>query len=208
MGEIIKSIKRPGGFEITSRAISFCAFRKGATILDLGCGQGATVDYLTGHGFEAFGIDSNPVNICLQNNLIIASAETIPFPDSSIDGVIMECSFNLVNDQMAALKECLRVLKPEGRLIISILYARGDEEVHVQSSLGQIESKDTIINKLIDSHFFPELFEDYSDHLRTMWGQMIFDKGAKAFYCELGISPEKLKGVKCGYCLIIAKKSN
>ena len=205
MGEIIKNIKRPGGFEITNRAISFCAFRKGARLLDLGCGQGATVDHLTEQGFEAFGIDSNPSNICSQNNLIIASASTIPFSDSSINGIMMECSFNLMKDQKVALQECLRVLKPDGKLIISILYARGKTEL-THGSLGLIETKENIMRKLEASGFCPELFEDYSDHLRTMWGQMIFDKGRDAFYCDLGISTEKLKEVKCGYCLIVAKK--
>ena len=205
MGCTVKNIRRPGGFEITNRAISFCSFSKGAKILDLGCGQGATVDHLTNQGYEAFGIDSNPANISPQSNLITASAETIPFPDSSMDGIMMECSFNLMDDQQSVLKRCFEVLKPEGRLIISVMYARGKTEL-INGSIGRIETKEDLLHKLEANNFCPELFEDYSKELRTMWGQMIFDKGAKAFYCELGASPEKLKTAKCGYCLIVAKK--
>ena len=206
MGKIVKSIKRPGGFEITNRAISFCKFDKGAKILDLGCGEGATVDFLTDKGFEAAGIDRNPANINLQKNLLVGLAETMPFQNSSMDGIIMECSFNLMDDQKTVLKRCFEVLKPAGKLIISVLYARGKTNLINGSCIGLVETKEDIIQKLEGSNFCVELFEDYSTELRTMWGQMIFDQGAKAFYCDLGVCPEKLKEVKCGYCLIVAKK--
>ncbi|NJO87604.1 MAG: hypothetical protein HC831_00575 [Chloroflexia bacterium] len=51
-----------------------------------------------------------------------------------------------------------------------------------------------------------EVFEDHSQHLKTLWGQTIFEKGAKAFYCDLGVSPEQMKRIRCGYYLIVAKK--
>lgn len=206
METIEKNIKRPGGFRITDRAISFCGFCKGSKILDIGCGEGTSVDYLIDKGFEAFGIDNKPVNPALQQNLTIGAAENLPFLNSSMDGIMMECSFNLMDNQQAVLKRCYDVLKPAGRLIISVMYAQGEAKLDNCSCIGQIAPKNEIIQKLKTNGFSVELFEDYSKELKTMWGQMIFNMGAKAFYCEMGITPEKFKEVKCGYCLIVAKK--
>ena len=202
-----RSIYRPGSFVITDKALSYCSFPSKAKLLDIGCGTGATVLHMiNNYNFDAFGIDKN-----LKNNsakyLIKALAEDIPFLAASKDGVIMECSFSLMDDQEKVLKECYRVLKNDGRLIISEIYARG-EAAQLNGCLGFVDTKENLIYKLECNNFKIELFEDFSHHLQSMWGQMIFEKGAKSFYKELGVCYEKLKQVKCGYCLIIARKEN
>ena len=199
-------INRPGGFVITDRALNFCAFSDGAKILDLGCGTGATVNHIVKNfGFEAFGLDKNIENSVISDKLAKASAEDIPFASNSMDGIIMECSFSVVENQAKVLEECFRVLKADGSLIISDMFARG-ESAFLQGCLGRIETKENIINFIENNGFKIILFEDYSKSLQEMWGQMIFDKGAKAFYCELGVSPEIMKRIKCGYFLIVAVK--
>jgi arsenite methyltransferase len=37
---------RPGGLALTERAMALCALPAGARVLDVGCGAGATVEYL------------------------------------------------------------------------------------------------------------------------------------------------------------------
>ncbi len=203
MEEVKKNIKRPGGFEITSKALSFCSFKKGSRIIDLGCGSGATVDFLTSEGFEAYGIDNDTKKTRPQINLINGSAEKIPFPESSVDGVFMECSFTLMNDQRAVLNECYRVLKPGGRLVISSLYARGDP-AYIKDGFGHIDRKEDIVLKIENNGFDIELFEDHSGHLPAMWGQMIFERGLDSLYNSLGVDHEKMKSIKAGYFLLIA----
>jgi len=199
---------RPGGFIITDAAINFCSFPEGAKILDLGCGSGATVDYVKqNYGFDVYGLDKNLESRNAHNNLINASAEEIPFPAESMDGVIMECSLSVMEDQDSVLKECDRVLKADGFLIISDMYARG-EPAHLKGKLGCIDTKENLINILENNGFTLEFLEDFSNHLQTMWGQMIFEKGAESFYADLGVCAETLKSVKCGYCLIIARKKD
>ncbi|MDY0094122.1 MAG: class I SAM-dependent methyltransferase [Candidatus Vecturithrix sp.] len=201
-------INRPGGFIITDRAISFCGFQKGAKLLDLGCGSGATVDYLRdNHGFEAYGIDTHPKPSRVQHYLINASAETLPLPAVCLDGVLMECSFSLMDDQERVLQECFRVLQPGGRLIVSTLYARR-ESAKLNSCLKRIDTKDDLVVLIEHNGFLIELFEDYTHDLKTMWGQMIFEQGTHAFYCDLGVAPETMKRIQCGYCLMIAAKKN
>lgn len=201
-----KELKRPGGFLITERAISLCRFSTGAKLLDLGCGSGATVEYLINkYGFDVSGIDINLEQELSSEKLLKALSEEIPFPDRFADGIIMECSFSLMENQAEVLKECFRVLKENGSLIISDMYAR-DEPAKFSGCLGNIETKENIVSLLEKSLFNIEHFEDFSHHLHTMWGQMIFDKGAESFYCDLGMSQEVLKKVKCGYFLLIASK--
>ncbi|MCL5290189.1 MAG: SAM-dependent methyltransferase, partial [Firmicutes bacterium] len=36
---------RPGGFTLTDKAVQYCGFKPGTTVLDLGCGTGATVEH-------------------------------------------------------------------------------------------------------------------------------------------------------------------
>ena len=199
-------LNRPGDFIITDRAIDLCSFQSGARLLDIGCGSGATVNFLREkYKFEAFGIDIDLQN--QQSNLIRASAEQIPFVTSSMDGVLMECSLSIMKDQVIVLNECSRVLKDNGKLIISDMYARG-EPAHLNGCLGRVDLKENIIRIIESNGFIVELFEDYTHYLQTMWGQIIMDKGAQEFYCSLGVSPEVMKRIKCGYCLIVATKSS
>lgn len=48
----------------------------------------------------------------------VSSAEDTPFPDGSCDTVIFFASFHHVQDPTATLRECARVLKPGGRLLL------------------------------------------------------------------------------------------
>jgi ubiquinone/menaquinone biosynthesis C-methylase UbiE len=209
MPEILKTAGlsgRPGGFSLTDRAIKLGGFRPGMKILDLGCGEGYTVEYLREKlGLDATGLDKNiscgTENPGIQN----AKAEAIPLPDAGMDGILMECSFSLTDDPEKVLSECHRILKPGGKLIISDMYARG-EPAMLTGCLGRLESREYLLTLFEKSHFKPEVFEDHTQLLQAMWGQMIFDQGAEQFYCNLGIDPAELKRIKCGYYLMMAKK--
>jgi arsenite methyltransferase len=204
--ESLTPLNRPGGFKITDRAISFCSFQPDARILDLGCGSGATVDHLRQqYGLDALGIDIAPDSSGNWPHCAQASAEAIPYPSGSMDGIIMECSFSLMNTQEVVLQECSRVLKNKGMLIISDMYALG-EPMQLTGCLGRLETRDAIVSRLESAGFRLGLFEDYSHDLRSMWGQMIFDTGAEAFFCSLGVDPGMLKRIKCGYYLWVGSK--
>ncbi len=211
MGKLTETepvLDRPGGFEITDRAISFCLFKPGVKIIDLGCGSGATVDHLIkNYGLDAYGIDIKPDTGSENKKLFPASAEDIPVPSSSADGVMMECSFSLMTGHEKVLKECKRVLKTNGRLIISDMYSRG-EPAYPGRPIGQLFTRESIVSMLENNGFRIDLFEDFTSRLKSFWGQMIFDNGSDAFYRNLGMSRSDLKMLKCGYYLLVASKKD
>jgi SAM-dependent methyltransferase len=109
------------------------AVKEGESVLDIGCGAG--VDTLiaatmVGPKGRVVGIDFMPEMLGrAQENLRKAaldnvsfqeaSAEEIPFPETSFDVVISNGVFNLIPDKLKALTEVLRVLKPFGRFMIA-----------------------------------------------------------------------------------------
>lgn len=208
MTDTPSGINRPGGFEITDRAVSFCSFRRGAKIIDLGCGSGATVDHLIhNYGLNASGLDIN-LNTSSEKGLLFTGyAEDIPMPSSIFDGVLMECSFSMMTDQEKVLKECRRILKANGRLIISDMYARGESSC-IGGTIGQLVTREKVVSLLETSGFRIDLFEDFTTSLQSFWGQMILEKGSDSFYNDLGVSRDLLKRIKCGYYLLVAEKKD
>jgi arsenite methyltransferase len=203
---------RPGGFTITDRAMEFCNFKKGAKILDVGCGLGATVRHVAEkYGADTYGIEKDTEVLAQakaypqSHRLQLGDAGRMPFGDREMDGVIFECSLSKMKNPDTILGEVARILKPEGYLIISDLYARG-EPMQLCGLLGRVASREDLCSELESNHFSVELFEDYSGLLRATWGQMIFEYGIDALYANLKTDCCKMRAVKCGYCLIIAKR--
>ena len=52
MAELTGETLRPGGFRLTEKALRFCNITEANSVLDLGCGLGATVNYL--YEFQVF----------------------------------------------------------------------------------------------------------------------------------------------------------
>jgi ubiquinone/menaquinone biosynthesis C-methylase UbiE len=51
----------------------------------------------------------------------------LPFADASLDGILAECSLSVAADIDRVLRECFRVLKSEGLLLIQDVFARPPE---------------------------------------------------------------------------------
>lgn len=106
---------------------------RGESVLDIGCGAGVdtiVAAITAGPEGRVVGLDltsemldrakenlskTSLENVCFQEG----SAEDLPFPEASFDVVISNGVFNLVPDKAKALKEVLRVLKPNGRFMMA-----------------------------------------------------------------------------------------
>ena len=57
-------ILHPGGLALTAKAAKYCSFRTGALVLDVGCGAGASIDFLhDASGLTAVGIDPDIMSL-------------------------------------------------------------------------------------------------------------------------------------------------
>jgi ubiquinone/menaquinone biosynthesis C-methylase UbiE len=190
--------------ELTERAIELSGLPIGARIADVGSGWGRSLPLLRGRfGLQAVGVEPDPVKReSSGENLLAGSAGALPFDSGSMDAVLMECVLSIVPDADAALAEAARVLRPSGMLIVSDLYSRAAESddpgIPVRGALmARIQAKD----------FTGEQFEDHTPALLSMAAQLAWDGGGEACASCACRSMEELKRLKCGYYLMLARKS-
>lgn len=201
----------PGGLALTERAVFLCSFKKGARVADIGCGDGHTVGFLREKfGLDALGIDcdSEIISKAAGNGCewtACADSVSVPFGCECFDGVFFECSFSKMNEPSKVLEEAYRILKTNGKIVISDFYARG-EEASLAGVLGRIEKKESIEKRLASAGFSFKYFEDRSDDLLALMGQLILNGGVSALYESLGASVSQFKKIKCGYAIFIASK--
>jgi SAM-dependent methyltransferase len=99
--------------------------RPGIHLLDVATGPGALAARAAGQGARAVGVDLSPRMVELARRLHAAAefreadAEHLPFADRIFDAVV--CSFALGHFPCpeAAVAECVRTLKPGGRIALS-----------------------------------------------------------------------------------------
>ena len=198
--------KHPGGLALTKRMMSACAPVRG-TWLDIGCGHGETVRLLMDeYGVMAVGVDNDADVIekakTPYGNFICKDAHKLPFENESMDGIIMECTLSLMYDVTTVLHECARILKRDGMLVISDMYAHA-QSARMQDMGCHLYTKDEILHMF--TVFSIQLFEDQSEALRAMMGQMLLENGADALYQSLG-DRERIRRAKAGYYILVAKK--
>ena len=99
-----------------------------AAILDAGCGSGPLSAALRDRGAIVTGFDSSAGMLELARRRLGAGADLhladlgrpLPFPDGAFDDVIASLVLHYLEDWTAPLAELRRVLRPGGRLIVSV----------------------------------------------------------------------------------------
>lgn len=106
----------------------------GARILDVACGPGLYAEELVRRGATVVGFDQSPRMVELSQNRVPEGdfrvgdlGETFDWlADSSFDLVLFALALEYVDDRVGALKECRRVLKPSGALVLSRAHPTAD----------------------------------------------------------------------------------
>jgi arsenite methyltransferase len=121
------SILHPGGYNTTDRLTKLCDTNSSTKVLDIGCGKGTSSIYLAQSiGCKVVGIDNSERRIEEAKAIakkkkvdhlvefILGDVHKLPFDDKSFDVAITQASL-FYFDKNKVLKECLRILKDNGR---------------------------------------------------------------------------------------------
>ncbi len=100
-----------------------------ASLLEIGCGSAPLLVAAAPRFARVVGVDiafrhlvmakKRLAEVGLSVPLICACAEGLPFPEGAFDWVVAESVIEHVQDQRKTLAECLRVMRPAGRLCVS-----------------------------------------------------------------------------------------
>jgi ubiquinone/menaquinone biosynthesis C-methylase UbiE len=104
-------------------------------VLDLGCGTGYLLRELASRYPDAeqlVGIDAAPAMVKTANAITqddrltfdVGVAEQIGYPDDAFDLIVTTTSFDHWSDQQAGLRECARVLRRGGQLVLVDQFSR------------------------------------------------------------------------------------
>lgn len=100
----------------------------GGRLLDVGCGPANIARYLLQAGYEFWGIDAAPrmIELCRRQyagvertHFSIGDATSLSFKDEFFDAAICMGVLDRVQSHEKALREMLRVVKPNGTLVIT-----------------------------------------------------------------------------------------
>jgi len=122
--------------------VAFTEVKEGDVVLDLGSGAGLDVLLAAkkvGPKGKVIGLDMTPEMIeKARENARKAGArnvefklgemEEMPVADASVDWVISNCVINLSPDKKKVFQEVYRVLKPNGKMVVSDIVAEGIPE--------------------------------------------------------------------------------
>ena len=96
--------------------------RFGARLLEIGCGSGRQLEFLRQLGWRVEGLDLDPVAVKVASarglTVHTGSLKEQNFPDQYFDAVVSSHVIEHVHDPIGLLRECGRVLRPGGKLVV------------------------------------------------------------------------------------------
>lgn len=175
---------------------------EGATVLDVGCGYGATALFLAAErGCNVTGINISEKELDLareradeaglgdQVSFRYGDFHDIPFPDGSFDVVWSQEAFLHGVGKQTILQECHRVLRPSGKLVISDLVSRAhlseDERarIYARLRLREMWSAEQYAAGLRDAGFSVVDSDDWAANVAPTYGSVV--AGVREQYDEL-----------------------
>jgi 2-polyprenyl-3-methyl-5-hydroxy-6-metoxy-1,4-benzoquinol methylase len=102
--------------------VMYLRSQKNGHLLDVGCGSGLVLRCMAELGWQVKGVDFDPkaVQIARENGLevCLGRLEDQAYSSDCFDVVTMSHLIEHVHDPLSLLKECRRILKPGGRVVI------------------------------------------------------------------------------------------
>jgi len=171
--------------ESNVRLITTCMrlarLQRGARIADLGCGSGAFTNLLRSLGYNAVGLDISPKLIDLGRakypdvEFIEGDVEELPFPDASLDGVLLSGLVHHLPDPTRCAGEVFRALKPGGSFVAfdpnrmnPFMYLYRDRSSPLYSSVGVTANERPVLAHQIASVFRKSGFQVETDYISDL----------------------------------------
>lgn len=230
------STLRPGGLTLTESAVDICGFDQTHLVLDAGCGGGTTTRHLwEKYQIRSMGTDLElklPWDAAVENSVgnrffrpgfARSRLPALPFKSRVFNGIFCECVLSLIPDKQTCLAEFFRLLKTNGKLVLTDLYIPELFEAKIAPMRGVqptscIDGALTIIDligTIERAGFKVDIIEDHTRLLRQLAGQMVFEHGSLNNFwekvtgsiCDNSLSQACRTGsFRPGYCMIIAGK--
>ena len=174
--------RHPGREEQTIHLLKSIELKKGMKALDLGAGEGETVQIMKAFGLNVQGVDLAPRSSEVQQGDFL----DLQYAADSMDLCISQCAFFVSRDQKNALSECWRVLKKGGFLLLSDLDTGNLSEMAEQTGFTILRQEDQTL-----------LWREY--YLEAIWND--------SFCCEeYKILQKEYKGKKLRYTMVVGRK--
>jgi SAM-dependent methyltransferase len=151
-------------FRAVRRALTSARLAAGARILDVGCGTGRWLRRYAEMGYSVAGVDVTAAMLSTARRqetnapLICGEAQRLPFADETFDCVsdITVVQHLPLALQPQAIAEMIRVLKPQGRLILMELIRGKGAHIFARSPEDWIQQATALGVRLV--HWFGEEF--------------------------------------------------
>jgi 2-polyprenyl-3-methyl-5-hydroxy-6-metoxy-1,4-benzoquinol methylase len=95
----------------------------GAKVMELGCSHGSFVALMRHAGYDASGVEMSPWVVDFGKNtfnvpIFVGPVENLDIPEGSLDVIALMDVMEHLPDPVATMAHCLKLLKPDGMLLI------------------------------------------------------------------------------------------
>lgn len=154
----------PAHLEATKYKVMYLKNVRGR-LLDIGCGNGSFIEFMNNYGWETTGLDfdTEAVKTAKQKNLNVklGSLDEQKFPTNYFDVITLSHVIEHVYDPLELIKECFRILKPDGKMVLSTPNNKSLGHKYFKENWRGLEpprhihifTRKSIIKILIDSGF-------------------------------------------------------
>jgi SAM-dependent methyltransferase len=133
---------------------------RGGRVLDIGCHQGEFLNSLGDRIQASIGLD--PLTSAAGSNrhwlLPMAFSEPLTFPDGTFDAIVLLATLEHIRDKEPLARECFRLLRAGGRIIITVPSPRVDQIVGLLHRLHLADGMSLEEHHGFDPSTTPEIF--------------------------------------------------
>jgi ubiquinone/menaquinone biosynthesis C-methylase UbiE len=142
----------------------------GSKLLEVGSGNGKNLLYR--NDLDCYGIDISieQVKLCKKKglNVIEGCMTSLPYPDNFFDNLICIATYHHLNnddDRKQALMEMLRVIKPNGKILISVWALEQDEMKMAKTNAKFTKEHEMVPWKSKDGSIYYRYYHIYSQDI-------------------------------------------